>query len=131
MMMTWITADTWQASIMPAPLADTVSGIIASLTGWLFLVDASAGTCADGLIAPGPPVSPWSTIYTTAMLFYLFYGVSIGADLFMEAIEMITSVPSHEDHPNRHTRTTRTVARTTRTVARTTRTLHPFAASPL
>ena len=48
-------------------------------------------TCPDGLVVPGPMVSPASTVFTLAMLFWMFYGVSIGADLFMEAIETITS----------------------------------------
>ena len=56
-------------------------------------------TCPDGLIVPGPAVSPASTLITLSILFWLFYGVSIGADLFMEAIETITSAEVCQPQP--------------------------------
>ena len=46
--------------------------------------------CPDGLAIPGP-VTPANSLAQLSILFWLFYGVSIGADLFMEAIETITS----------------------------------------
>jgi len=50
-----------------------------------------AETCPDGILIPGPLRTPVNSAITLGVLFWLFYGVSIGADLFMESIEEITS----------------------------------------
>ena len=47
--------------------------------------------CADGLLLAGPLITPASGVTAMFLLFWCFYGVAIGADLFMEAIETITS----------------------------------------
>ena len=52
---------------------------------------ADVEVCPDGLAIPGPAVTPANSLAQLSILFWLFYGVSIGADLFMEAIETITS----------------------------------------
>ena len=52
---------------------------------------ADAESCADGLAIPGPVQSPGSTLTFLGLLLWSFVGVAIGADLFMEAIEQITS----------------------------------------
>ena len=57
----------------------------------LHLPDESAESCPDGLIIAGPVPAPASTSLQLFCLLWLFYGVGIGADMFMEAIETITS----------------------------------------
>ena len=58
---------------------------------WFIGGGSDSESCPNGLLVPGPVVAPASTLYTLSVLFWLFYGVSIGADIFMEAIETITS----------------------------------------
>ena len=78
-------------SLAPATDAWLWTGLWSDTTIDIAATIDDMGTCPDGLVVPGPVVSPAGTVYTLAMLFWMFYGVSIGADLFMEAIETITS----------------------------------------
>ena len=57
---------------------------------WLF-EPTEEGACADGLLIGGPRKSRWSMCLYLMLLLWSFVGVAIGADLFMEAIEQITS----------------------------------------
>ena len=56
-----------------------------------FFGGADASVCPDGLLIAGPRQSVASTLTSLALLLWSFIGVAIGADLFMEAIEQITS----------------------------------------
>ena len=62
---------------------------ICAADAWFIASETQPESCPAGLVVDGPEVTPASTAYTLGMLFWCFYGVSIGADLFMEAIETI------------------------------------------
>ena len=49
------------------------------------------GICPDGLLIPGPSTTRGAGILVTLLLFYCFMGVAIGSEVFMAAIEEITS----------------------------------------
>ena len=57
---------------------------------WL-MVPYSEGSCPDGLLVAGPEISRGNAVWYLTLLFYCFVGVAIGADVFMAAIEEITS----------------------------------------
>ena len=60
------------------------------VSSWFF-TPTSDVACGDGLFLPGPTPSPANLALYLALLLWSFVGVAIGADVFMVAIEMITS----------------------------------------
>jgi solute carrier family 8 (sodium/calcium exchanger) len=48
--------------------------------------------CKDGIIVAAMTPSPWAALLYLAALLYCFLGIANGADVFMCAIERITSV---------------------------------------
>ena len=51
----------------------------------------AAGTCPDGLLVAGPAPTVGNTLLFMGLLLWSFLGVAVFADLFMLAIERITS----------------------------------------
>eukprot|EP00966_Prymnesium_polylepis_P115579 2671912-Prymnesium_polylepis.1 len=72
--------------------------VTGALSNWL-AADYTGETCPDGLIVSGPLVSRMSAIVYTSLLLYTFLGVMLSADLFMTAIERITS-QAHDAPPS-------------------------------
>ena len=64
---------------------------IAPYVDWFVAPTAGMEACADGLFVPGPTPSPAAIALYLFLLLWSFVGVAIGADVFMVAIEMITS----------------------------------------
>ena len=60
-------------------------------SSWFFTPTADMSPCADGLLISGPIPSPANITLYLLLLLWSFAGVAIGADVFMVAIEMITS----------------------------------------
>jgi len=57
----------------------------------VWMTESDAEVCPDGLVILGPAPSRFETLKYLLLLVYSFVGVAIGADLFMDAIEYITS----------------------------------------
>jgi len=72
-------------------LGEAVNDVAHSGAALWFFGGPDLPTCADGLTIPGPAQSPANTMTFLSLLLWAFIGVAIGADLFMEAIEQITS----------------------------------------
>jgi hypothetical protein len=56
--------------------------------------DDHAEVCADGLLLNGPSITPLNAGFYVFLLLWSFVGVAIAADVFMVAIEVITSSES-------------------------------------
>ena len=84
--------DTWVSyQSSGGTVAATTSGGDTSITTWLATPTPGASRCADGLFLAGPQPSPLNIVIYLMLLLWSFMGVAIGADVFMAAIEMITS----------------------------------------
>jgi len=73
--------------------ADLVEGLVgagASFYAWSTDTHGER-PCADGLLLAGPTPSSFNTVVYLVTLLWFFLGVMIGADVFMVAIERITS----------------------------------------
>ena len=53
--------------------------------------ETAGGSCPAGLMLPGVARTPFNALIYLLLLFWSFLGVAIGADVFMMAIEFITS----------------------------------------
>ena len=62
-----------------------------SVVQWLVTPSAGVERCGDGLFLSGPQPSPLNIMVYLLLLLWSFVGVAIGADVFMLAIEQITS----------------------------------------
>ena len=67
------------------------SSNFAGVLQWSITPTEGVPRCADGLFLDGPQPSPFNVIFYMTLLLWCFVGVAIGADVFMVAIEMITS----------------------------------------
>ena len=74
---------------------DYESGVVSTATSplasWFFTPTPGAVACGDGLFISGPTPSRANIALYLVLLLWSFIGVAIGADVFMVAIEMITS----------------------------------------
>lgn len=84
-----------QSDLTRPPLRCASSGFIAFLgpvaEAWASLSAPTADTCEDGLVIAGPTPSILNIIIFMSLLLWSFVGVAIAADIFMVAIEYITS----------------------------------------
>ena len=71
--------------------ASSVAAAPAAPSSWFFAASPDMAPCGDGLFLPGPQPSPANITFYLCLLLWSFVGVAIGADVFMVAIEMITS----------------------------------------
>ena len=82
----WVTySDEPGPALLGLPLGSS------SFTDWLVTPIPGAERCGDGLFLAGPLPSKLNTFIYLFLLLWAFIGVAIGADVFMVAIEMITS----------------------------------------
>lgn len=65
---------------------------MSSLTTTTIVNNLTNHVCKDGLLIPALTPSSWAAVLYLAGLLYCFLGIAIGADVFMCAIERITSV---------------------------------------
>ena len=89
----WQTA--WQSVGAVALNAGGRFSSLASEETWTAILawftDTESDACPDGLLIPGPAPSRSGTLVTLLLLLWAFVATAIGADIFMEAIEFITS----------------------------------------
>jgi len=78
------------------PAFYTVDGFVAMISGFLSFLTAPTAeeSCEDGLLIPGPMPSLLNVLWYLSLLLWSFAGVAIAADIFMVAIEYITSQTS-------------------------------------
>lgn len=92
---------------------------VESFVPWWFGSDSEPETCKDGLLITGPVQTPANAALFLTILLWMFLAVAIVADLFMEAIEAITSQET----------TTRTTLPNGRTKSVTSRVWNPTVAN--
>ena len=96
-----------------------IYAVVESFVPWWFGSDSEPETCKDGLLITGPVQTPANAALFLTILLWMFLAVAIVADLFMEAIEAITSQET----------TTRTTLPNGRTKSVTSRVWNPTVAN--
>ena len=87
-------ADVERIQDWAAGVPGTVTGSAMYIFGELQEADDHAEVCKDGLLLSGPSMTPLNAGFYVFLLLWSFVGVAIAADVFMVAIEVITSSES-------------------------------------
>jgi len=87
-------ADVEKLQDWAAGVPGTVTGGAMYIFGELQEADDHAEVCNDGLLLSGPSMTPLNAGFYVFLLLWSFVGVAIAADVFMVAIEVITSSES-------------------------------------
>ena len=87
-------ADVERIQDWAAGVPGTVTGSAMYVLGELQEADDRAEVCKDGLLLAGPSMTPLNAGFYVFLLLWSFIGVAIAADVFMVAIEVITSSES-------------------------------------
>ena len=87
-------ADVERIQDWAAGVPGTVTGSAMYVLGELQEADDRAEVCKDGLLLAGPSMTPLNAGFYVFLITWAFIGVAIAADVFMVAIEVITSSES-------------------------------------